>query len=78
MSYWIDDTSDRDPTSRRVLDYIMDTPDDLAALPGINRKGTPQPDDSTLHLPVEKGSTAFCISNSSIYMLNSSDQWKML
>ena len=76
MSYWLDDTSDRDPTSRRCLDFMIDTADDLNSLPSINHTGVPQSDDSTVHLPVEKGSTAFCIGNSNLYMLNSEGEWK--
>lgn len=76
--YWLDDTSDRDPTSRRVVDFIMDSTDDIPSLPRIGVYGTPQPDDSFVHYPVEKGSTALCIANSSLYMLNSDNVWKLL
>lgn len=73
--FWYDDNSYRDPTSRRVVDFLMDSVEDLSDLPGINKRGTPQPDDSTVHLPVEKGSTALCISDASLYILNSQNQW---
>lgn len=73
--YWYDDNSDKDPTSRRVIDFIMDSAADLSSLPGINKYGTPQPDDSTVHLPVEKGSSVLCIGDASLYILNSQNQW---
>lgn len=73
--FWYDDNSNRDPTSRRVVDFFCDTPADVADLPGIKKYGKPQPDDSTVHLPVEKGSTAMVISDASLYILNSQNQW---
>ena len=75
MAYWYDDTSDRDPTSRRCVDFMMDSESDISALPGIRTYGTPQPDDSTVHLPVEKGSTAMSISPAKLFILNSNNQW---
>lgn len=73
--YWYDDTSDRDPSSRRCVDFIIDTPADINNLPGIGVYGKPQPDDSTVHFPVEKGSTAMSISPAKLFILNSSNQW---
>lgn len=75
MGYWIDDTSDRDRTSRRCLDFLMDSSQDLNSLPKIGIPGVPQPGDSSAHLPVEKGSTAFSVSEFKIWFLNSQNQW---
>ena len=76
MAYWYDDLSARSVgTSRRVVDLICDTDADIQDLPTSVAEGVPQPDSSTVHLPVEQGSSCMVIGSSSLYMLNSQDQW---
>ena len=74
--YWLDDTSDRDPTTRRVRDFMMDSDADLASLPRIGIPGVPQPDDTFVSLPVEKGSSAMSIKEGNLYFLNSNNEWQ--
>jgi len=76
MAYWYDDTSPRSGTSRRCIAFYMDSDSDLAELPTSTTEGTPQLNDTTLHLPVGKGSTAFSIDSSSVFMLKSDDTWQ--
>lgn len=76
MAYWYDDTSARGLTSRRCVDFMMDSEEDLEALPTSSAEGEPQGDDSTLHLKVAKGSTAMSIETKILYILNSKDQWR--
>ena len=75
MAYWYDDASPRGNTSRRVIDFVADTDSDISTLPTSNTEGVPQGDDTTLHKKVEKGSSCLVIDSSSLYMLNSEDQW---
>lgn len=49
-------------TQYGVSEFIIDTPDDLDNLP--------------INIPM--GSTAFCISDSSVYMINSKGEWKKI
>lgn len=75
MAYWYDDASLRGKTSRRVVEYIADTDADINDLPTSTTEGEPQEGDSTLHRCVEKGSSCLVIDSSSLYMLNSEDEW---
>ena len=74
--YWIDES---DPirysgTSRQVSFYI-DTPEDLTSLPGINTRGVQQGDNTASCEPVGAGSSALCISEGALYILNSQNAW---
>jgi hypothetical protein len=76
MAYWIDET---DPirysgTSRQVSFYI-DTSADVASLPGINRRGVQQGDNTVSCQPVGPGSSALCIGSGTLFILNSEDVW---
>ena len=75
MAYWYDDASPGGNTSRRVIDFIADTDSDIDDLPTSITEGKPQENDTTLHKCVEKGSSCLVIESSSLYMLNSDDQW---
>lgn len=75
MAYWYDDTSARSNTSRRCIDFMMDDDSDVNSLPTIENEGVPQDGDSTLHLPVSKGSSALSISSTTLYFLNSQGEW---
>lgn len=74
MAYWYDDST-QIKTSRRLVDFIMDNDDDVELLPKIGIPGVPQAGDSTLHLPVVKGSTSLSIGSASLFMLNSHNEW---
>lgn len=75
MAYWYDDASPRGRTSRRCVAFYMDSDSDLITLPTSDTEGEPQEGDTTLHLPVTKGSTAFSIESSSVFMLKSDNTW---
>ena len=75
MSFWYDDLSPRSTSSRRVVSFCADQTSDLASLPTSTTEGIPQGTDSTLHNKVAKGSTCLVIEDSSVWMLNSSDEW---
>ena len=75
MAYWYDDTSSGRRTTHNVTDFIMDDDSDVANLPTSTTEGVPQPPDTTLHRKVAKGSSALSIGSSSLFMLNSQDQW---
>ena len=75
MAYWYDDTSARSMTSRRNVDFMMDDDSDVSLLPTIENEGVPQDGDSTLHLPVGKGSSALSIATATLFMLNSQGEW---
>ena len=75
MAYWYDDLSARQPTSRRVIDFVCDTNADIQDLPTSSKEGVPQQGDSTLHQKVEKGSSCMVIDASTLWMLNSEDRW---
>lgn len=75
MAYWYDDLSARSTSSRRVVMFDTDERGNISDLPTTSAEGTPQDGDSTLHLKVAKGSTALVIEDSSVWMLNSNDEW---
>ena len=52
-------TSQSGQVSYGIQDFVIDKLNDLSSLP----------------IDVPMGSTAFCIENSSIYMINSSGEW---
>lgn len=55
--------------------YDLDERSEISDLPTTSSEGTPQDGDSTLHLKVAKGSTALVIEDSSVWKLNSNDEW---
>lgn len=74
--YWIDD---HDPgivsgTSNQ-RNFYCDTSADIADLPGVDRLGVQQGDDTVSCQPVGPGSSCLCIGDGSLYMLNSLDIW---
>lgn len=75
MAYWIDESSLSNVYgSSRQLDFYCDTAADIANLPTHTKEGVPQGDTVT-HKKVDKGSSCLCIADSSLYMLNSEDEW---
>ncbi len=73
MAYWLD------PLAKCVgnlKEFYCDETSDIADMPTTSTEGTPQSDDSTIHHTVAKGSSVYCIGDSSIYILNSQDIWK--
>lgn len=76
MAYWLDES---DPikysgTSRQVS-FFIDTPSDINDLPGINKRGVQQGDNTVSCEPVGAGSSALCISEGALYILNSQNVW---
>lgn len=75
MAYWYDSNALKGKSSGRMVEYIADTDSDINDLPTSTTEGVPQEGDSTLHRCVEKGSTCLVINPSSLYKLNSKDEW---
>ena len=72
--YWFNESSKQNGSSRQV-EFYCDTVADIANLPTSQRYGVKQDDDNVSNEPVDKGSTCLCIGSSSLYILNSSDNW---
>ena len=76
MAYWIDD---HDPvissSTSDQRNFYCDTTADIADLPGIDRFGVQQGDDTLSYHPVGPGSSCLCIGAGSLYILNSQDVW---
>ena len=74
--YWIDD---HDPTipsgTSNQRNFYCDNTEDINNLPGIDRVGVQQGDDTVSCQPVGAGSSCLCIGGSSLYILNSADVW---
>lgn len=51
-----------DRTQQKVVQLVLDTPDDVSTLP----------------TDVGAGSTAICISTAEVYMMNNKGEWKSL
>ena len=75
MAYWFDDLITSNATGgTRQIDFYCDTAADIADLPTSEHEGVNQGDTVT-HKKVDKGSSCLCIGNSSLYMLDSNDNW---
>ena len=72
MSYWIDPTDDSQKGGTRA--FMADSESDIATLPTSSTVGTGGIND-TDNEKVIRGSSCLCLENSTIYYLNSSDQW---
>jgi len=72
--YWIDEEAQTHGAGRQVS-FICDSSSDLAHLPTSSTPGQQQGEDTVSCLPCAKGSSCICIATSSMYMLNSNDQW---
>lgn len=72
--YWIDNSSRLNGSSKQVPFYC-DSSADVLNLPTSQHAGVQQGDDTVSCLPCAKGSTCFCIRESSLYVLNSNDEW---
>lgn len=75
--YWIDESEPvRYTGTSRQVSFYMDSDADVSSLPGIDRYGVQQGDDTVSCKPVGKGSSALSIDSSTLFFLNSNDQWK--
>ena len=75
MAYWLDESSDANNMgSTKQKDFYCDSSADISDLPTSQHEGVPQGDTVT-HKKVDKGSSCLCIGDSTLYMLNSEDQW---
>lgn len=74
MSYWIDSTA---KCVGGQKEFYCDETSDISTMPTSSAEGTPQTGDTTAHKKCAKGSSVYCIGNSSVYILNSLDQWKV-
>ena len=74
MAYWYDESQVVKGSSRKI-EFIADTEQDIANLPTSTENGVVQEGNSTLHLPVAKGSSCLVLEPACYYILNSSDQW---
>lgn len=75
MAYWLDESSETNNMgSSRQKDFYCDSSEDIVNLPTSTHEGVPQGDTVT-HKKVDKGSSCLCMGESSLYMLNSDDEW---
>lgn len=72
--YWISNDSKIYGSSKQVPFYC-DSSADIANLPTSQNAGVQQGEDNVSCLPCAKGSSCFCIGDSTLYILNSSDVW---
>lgn len=76
MAYWIDE---HDPDiaggTSNQRSFYCDNTADIPNLPGIDRYGVQQGDDTVSCQPVGAGSSCLCIGAGSLYILNSTDVW---
>lgn len=74
--YWIDETDIiKYSGSSRQISFYCDTSADIANLPGINKMGVQQGEDTISCQPVAAGSSVTCIGSGSLYILNSENRW---
>lgn len=71
--YWIDLTANCVGGQK---EFYCDTQQDIENMPTSSKEGVVQEDNSSAHKKCAKGSSVYCIGNSSVYILNSSDEWK--
>lgn len=74
MAYWID------PTAKcvgNVKEFYCDDASDIDTMPTSSEEGTVQEGSTSAHKKCAKGSSTYCIGNSTVYILNSLDQWKV-
>ena len=72
--YWINNSNETHGSSKQVP-FMCDTLADISNLPTSQASGVQQGEDTASCLPCAKGSSCFCIGESSLFMLNSSDVW---
>ena len=77
MAYWIDESEPikYSGTSRQVP-FWMDSDADVSSLPGINKYGVQQGDNTVSCQPVGAGSSALSIDSSTLFVLKSTNEWK--
>lgn len=74
MAYWIDESSIGHGSSNQT-DFYCDTDLDIGDLPTTSQKGVQQGEDTISCRIVGAGSSCFVIGSSSLYMLDSNDNW---
>lgn len=75
--YWIDE-SDASRGSSNQTAFYCDDVDDIVKLPTSKIPGVKQGEDTISCKPCGIGSSCLCIETSTLYVLNSHDQWKEL
>lgn len=82
MGYWIDESDPgRIMSNSKQIPFWADTEDDVDDLPGINKYGVQQGNDTVSCRPCGRGSTCTVIGDgrgARIYALNSNNEWKPL
>ena len=74
MAYWYDESNKLNGSSQQVS-FWCDSDSDISTLPTSSTEGTPQTGNDTLHKKIAKGSTCISIATSTMFVLNSNDQW---
>lgn len=72
--YWISNDAESHGSSKQVS-FMCDSLTDISNLPTSQASGVQQGEDTASYLPCAKGSSCFCIGESSLFILNSNDVW---
>lgn len=73
MAYWINQAGNKNRPNWRQ--FYCDTDTDIANLPTSDTEGVKQDGDSTAHKACSVGSECLVLGTTSVYVLNSSDNW---
>lgn len=73
MAYWINQAGNS--TRPNWRQFYCDTDTDIANLPTSDTEGVKQDGDSTAHKACSVGSECLVLGTTSVYVLNSSDNW---
>lgn len=73
MAYWINQAGNS--TRPNWRQFYCDADSDIANLPTSAAEGIKQDSDSTAHKACSVGSECLVLGTTSVYILNSSDEW---
>ena len=76
MAYWINQTGNKNRPNWRQ--FYCDTDTDIKNLPTSSVAGVKQDENSTAHKCCSVGSECLVLGTTSVYVLNSSDEWVKL
>lgn len=76
MAYWINKSGNNNHSSWRQ--FYCDSDTDIANLPTSESEGVKQEMDSTAHRKCCIGSECLSLSTTTVYVLNSANEWKKL
>ena len=76
MAYWINKSENNNHPSWRQ--FYCDSDTDIANLPTSENEGVKQEMDSTAHRKCCVGSECLSLSTTTVYVLNSANEWKKL